>query len=93
MISIIFTVLGVMFILTGLGLRPLVKAFGITFAGLGVIFLLDALMGYLLQWSPHMQLWIAVGALGIFTVVATVWQLMVKFKEMKKMAERLKKKE
>lgn len=90
MISIIFTVLGVMFLLTGLGLRPLVKAFGITFAILGGIFLLDGILGWYLDWSPHVQLWIAVGALGVFTVVATVWQLMVKFQEMKKKAEQKK---
>jgi hypothetical protein len=92
MISIVFAVLGVMFVLIGLGLRPLVKAFGTTFSVLGMIFLLDALLGWQLGWTAHMQLWIAVGALGIFTIVSTVWQLMVKFKEMQKKAAALQKK-
>jgi len=93
MITIIFAVLGVMFILMGLGLRPLVKAFGTTFAILGGVFLLDGGLGFYLAWTPHLQLWIAGGALIAFTIITAVWQLMVKFKEINKKAESTKKKE
>ncbi len=86
MVSIIFSVLGVMFILIGLGLRPLVKSFGTTFAILGGIYVLDAVLGWFLLWAPHLQLWIAGGALIAFTIITVVWQLMVKFQEMKKRA-------
>ena len=93
MVSIIFLVLGVMFILTGLGLRPLVKSFGTSFAVLGGIYILDAGLGWGLSWTPHLQLWIAGGALITFTIITAVWQLMVKFKEINKKAEKTETKE
>ena len=92
MITIIFVVLGVMFALIGWGLRPLVKSFGTTFAILGGVFLLDAGLGWLLAWTPHLQLWIAGGALVVFTIITVVWQLMVKFKEINEKEARTKKK-
>jgi len=70
-----------------------VKDFGTTFAGLGVIYILNAGIGWWLAWTSHLQLWIAGGALIAFTIITAVWQLMMKFKEINKKEGSTKKKE
>lgn len=87
MITIIFTVLGILFILIGFGIRPIVKAFGTAFAIFGFLFLLNGILGWYLNWNPQLQLWIAGGILIVFTIVTTIWQLRVKHKEFQKLAK------
>ena len=80
MTSIIIAILGLMFVLGGIGLRDTMKSFGAFFSFVGVIFLAIAALGYFLPLTNHRQLILAGGVLLVFTLVAAVWQLIEKMR-------------
>ena len=84
MVSIILIVVGIMIALAGLGLRPMIHAFSYLLSSLGVLFILDGGLGLLFDWSDNKKVLIAGGVLVIFSVVTIIWQIVAKFREIKK---------
>ena len=76
--------MGVMIALAGIGLRPMIHAFSYLLSSLGVLFILDGGLGFYLDWSDNKKVLIAGGVLVVFSVVTIIWQIMAKFREIKK---------
>ena len=78
-VSIILLVVGIMMFLAGWGLRSLVARFSIVLSATGVLYILDALIGWGMKWTHSQQILIAGAILVIFSLVTFFWQFMAKF--------------